>query len=139
MKSKHKKDGTKERRSAGEVSHLSREEREGELVMSGITIIISGTLFLYFLRAVIYNDFLIHFSVDALVGALALVFLVRNLRKKYSLLESSPLRTYAIQMDVASFLLAALLRLFWHIPFDFSLPILTISYYFQRRRWTKEG
>ncbi|MDY6085143.1 MAG: hypothetical protein SPI19_00110 [Peptoniphilaceae bacterium] len=124
---------------SSQESEESREELEGQLVMSGITLIISGTLFLYFLRAVFYSDFLVNFSVDAIVGTLALIFLVRSLRTKYRLLKHSALRSYSIQMDVASFILAALLRLFWQIPFDFSLPILTISYFFQRRRWSREG
>lgn len=62
--------------------HQVLQEKE-QFQMSSLIAIICETLVIYFLWAIIQERYLINFSVDAVVGVLAGVFLIRNLQVKY--------------------------------------------------------
>ena len=112
-------------------------EDKAKFQLTGIVIIISGTLVLYFLRAVLAQEFVINFSVDAIVGALALVFIYRGMRNKIRLLKSYDSVKDYVYLDVASFVLCVLLKMWIPPMFDVSLVVLFISYFIQSRRFQK--
>ena len=62
-------------------------EDKGKFLMASLTIIMTGTLFIYFLWSVINAKYIINFSVDAIVGAISFVILIRNLKLKYNILK----------------------------------------------------
>ena len=51
-------------------------EDKSKISLTGLTIIMMGTLFIYFLWAVINSKFLVNFSIVALVGDVAFVILI---------------------------------------------------------------
>lgn len=112
-------------------------ESISKYIMSGISVIISGTLFVYFIYAVVYSRYLIHFSIDAIVGVVALVFLVRNLQAKNNLVLSYKKDNSFLIIDLVSLGLCVLLKLFLKIPFDFSLFILFGTYLLNKWRFEK--
>ena len=106
------------------VKRKNKEEIENDKIkfmMTGTTIIMTGTIFIYFLWAVINNRFLVNFSVDALVGTVALVFLAKNMVVKYRMIEKYTKASYYKIFDVVSLLLCLLVKIVLKIPFDFSL------------------
>lgn len=105
--------------------------------MYGISIVISGTLFVYFLAAIFHRNFLINFSVDAIVGALALAILLNNGINKHKMLKSYTNKAYFKMMDILSLALSILLKLFWNIPFDFTLVILFLAYILSKKEFEK--
>ena len=113
------------------------KEERAKFQLSGIVIVVTGTLILFFLRAILAQKFLINFSVDALVGAVALVFFYRNMKMKLKLLKSYASAKDYIYLDVASFVLCLLLKMWMPPTFDISLIVLMISYYIQRRIFDK--
>lgn len=106
-----------------------------KIKLSGLTIIMSGTLFIYFIWAVFNNKFLINFSIDAIVGALALVFLVKNIIMKYKIIEKYTNSKEFKFLDISSIALCFLIKWAFMIPFDFSMVILLISYYITKNRF----
>lgn len=113
------------------------KEDKAKFQLTGIVIVVTGTLILFFLRAILAQQFVVNFSVDAIVGAIALVFFYRNMKIKIRLLKSyEQLKDY-VYMDVASFVMCILLKMWLPVMFDASLVILVISYYVQRRKFEK--
>ncbi len=96
-----------------------------------------GTLFIYFLWAVINSKFLVNFSIDALVGVVALVILIRNLKVKYSVIKKYTSEKQFMILDLVAFVLCFLIKVVVKIPFDFSLIILLISHYATKRIFNK--
>ena len=112
-------------------------EDKSKISLTGLTIIMMGTLFIYFLWAVINSKFLVNFSIDALVGVVALVILVRNLKIKYDIIKKYTSEKQFMILDVIAFTLCFLIKVVVKIPFDFSLIILLISHYATKRIFNK--
>lgn len=113
------------------------QNEKGKYVMSGIVIIMTCTLVLFFLRAILSEDFVVNFSVDAIVGAIALLFLYRNMRIKYRMLKKYTNIKDFMYLDVASIVLCVLLKIWLPATFDVSLVILMITYYISKKRFDK--
>lgn len=111
---------------------------QNKFTIASIVIVMMATLFLFFLRAVITRSFVVNFSVDAIVGAIALVLLVRNLHIKYRLIDQyvDTKRWYQM-IDGASFVLCVLLKFLFPPVFDFSLILLFISFVIQKKKLEK--
>lgn len=103
--------------------------------ISGMVIVMMATLVFFFLKAVISGKYLINFSIDAIVGALAIVFLFRNMQVKYRIVKRDSDFQYHRNLDVLSFVLCGLLKI-WLSPFiDVSFIVLLVSYFLQRKRF----
>ena len=111
---------------------------QNKFTIASIVIVMMATLFLFFLRAVITRSFVVNFSVDAIVGAIALVLLVRNLHIKYRLIDQyvDTKRWYQM-IDGTSFVLCVLLKFLFPPVFDFSLILLFISFVIQKKKLEK--
>ena len=110
---------------------------KGKFVMSGIVIVMTGTLILFFLMAILTEKFLINIWVDGIVGALALVFFYRNMKIKYRVIKKyAPAKDY-LYLDIASFVLCILLKIWLPVSFDFSLIILFITHYISKKKFDK--
>lgn len=122
---------------ARRITPKEMSEDKSKISLTGLTIIMMGTLFIYFLWAVINSKFLVNFSIDALVGVVALVILVRNLKIKYDIIKKYTSEKQFMILDVIAFTLCFLIKVVVKIPFDFSLIILLISHYSTKRIFNK--
>lgn len=112
-------------------------EDKTKISLTGLTIIMMGTLFIYFLWAVLNSNFLINFSIDAIVGVIAFVLLVRNLKLKYKTIKKYTNEKQFMILDIISFILCFLIKIVVKVPFDFSLIILLISHYATKQIFNK--
>lgn len=112
-------------------------EDKSKISLTGLTIIMMGTLFIYFLWAVINSKFLVNFSIDALVGVVAFILLVRNLKIKYSTIKKYTSEKQFMILDLMAFVLCFLIKVVVKVPFDFSLIILLISHYATKQIFNK--
>ena len=122
---------------ARRITPKEMSEDKSKISLTGLTIIMMGTLFIYFLWAVINSKFLVNFSIDALVGVVALVILIRNLKVKYSVIKKYTSEKQFMILDLVAFGLCFLIKVVVKIPFDFSLIILLISHYATKQIFNK--
>ena len=122
---------------ARRITPKEMSEDKSKISLTGLTIIMMGTLFIYFLWAVINSKFLVNFSIDALVGVVALVILIRNLKVKYSVIKKYTSEKQFMILDLVAFILCFLIKVVVKIPFDFSLIILLISHYATKQIFNK--
>ena len=122
---------------ARRITQKEMSEDKAKISLTGLTIIMMGTLFIYFLWAVINSKFLVNFSIDALVGVVALVILIRNLKIKYSIIKKYTSEKQFMILDLVAFALCLLIKVVVQIPFDFSLIILLISHYATKQIFNK--
>ena len=122
---------------ARRITPKEMSEDKSKISLTGLTIIMMGTLFIYFLWAVINSKFLVNFSIDALVGVVALVILIRNLKVKYSVIKKYTSEKQFMILDLVAFVLCFLIKVVVKIPFDFSLIILLISHYATKQIFNK--
>ena len=122
---------------ARRITPKEMSEDKSKISLTGLTIIMMGTLFIYFLWAVINSKFLVNFSVDSLVGVVAFVILVRNLKLKYDIIKKYTSEKQFMILDFVAFVLCFLIKVVVKIPFDFSLIILLISHYATKQIFNK--
>lgn len=122
---------------ARRITPKEMAEDKAKVSLTGLTIIMMGTLFIYFLWAVINSKFLVNFSVDSLVGVVAFVILVRNLKLKYDVIKKYTSEKQFMILDFVAFVLCFLIKVVVQIPFDFSLIILLLSHYATKQIFNK--
>ena len=122
---------------ARRITPKEMSEDKSKISLTGLTIIMMGTLFIYFLWAVINSKFLVNFSIDALVGVVALVILIRNLKVKYSVIKKYTSEKQFMILDLVTFVLCFLIKVVVKIPFDFSLINLLVSHYATKQIFNK--
>ena len=122
---------------ARRITPKEMSEDKSKISLTGLTIIMMGTLFIYFLWAVINSKFLVNFSIDALVGVVAFVILVRNLKLKYDIIKKYTSEKQFMILDFVAFVLCFLIKVVVQIPFDFSLIILLLSHYATKQIFNK--
>ena len=122
---------------ARRITPKEMSEDKSKISLTGLTIIMMVTLLIYFLWAVINSKFLVNFSIDALVGVVALVILIRNLKVKYSVIKKYTSEKQFMILDLVAFVLCFLIKVVVKIPFDFSLIILLISHYATKQIFNK--
>ena len=122
---------------ARRITPKEMAEDKAKVSLTGLTIIMMGTLFIYFLWAVINSKFLVNFSIDSLVGVVAFVILVRNLKLKYDIIKKYTSEKQFMILDLVAFVLCFLIKVVVQIPFDFSLIILLLSHYATKQIFNK--
>ena len=122
---------------ARRITPKEMAEDKAKVSLTGLTIIMMGTLFIYFLWAVINSKFLVNFSIDALVGVVVFVILVRNLKLKYDVIKKYTSEKQFMILDFVAFVLCFLIKVVVQIPFDFSLIILLLSHYATKQIFNK--
>ena len=90
---------------ARRITPKEMAEDKAKVSLTGLTIIMMGTLFIYFLWAVINSKFLVNFSIDSLVGVVAFVILVRNLKLKYDVIKKYTSEKQFMILDFVAFVL----------------------------------
>ncbi len=110
---------------------------EEKFTMTGLMIIMTGTMVLFFLRAVMAGVYFINFSVDSIVGAIGAVILLANLRVKYRMLKNCTGTRDFIYLDGSSFLLSILLKMALPPNLDFTLVVLIVAYYVEKKKFKK--
>ena len=84
-----------------------------KLKICNMMLVMSVTLTLFFLKAVLFSSYVVNFSVDAIVGCLAFVFSFINVRTKYRTLRRYNLVRDFIYLDGLSLLLCILFKMFF--------------------------
>ncbi|WP_297566884.1 hypothetical protein [uncultured Faecalibaculum sp.] len=103
--------------------------------ISSMITTICMTLVLFFAKAVWEGEYFINFSVDAIVGVVALVVAVSQYRIKYSVISRfAGIRDYLL-MDVLSIAVCLLLKTWLPANLDFSLFVLLLNYFLQKKRF----
>ena len=74
-----------------------------KLKICNMMLVMSVTLTLFFLKAVLFSSFVVNFSVDAIVGCAALVFSLINVRTKYRTLQRYDLVRDFVYLDVCGY------------------------------------
>lgn len=103
--------------------------------ISGMVTTICLTLVLFFAKAVWEGEYFINFSVDAIVGVIALVITVSQLRIKYRTIKKFTKPRDYILLDVLSLVLCLLLKMWLPANLDFSLFVLLMNYFLQKKRF----
>lgn len=109
------------------------------LRVCNLMLVMLVTMALFFLRSVLVQDFLVNFSIDAIVGSVAIFFSVRNVIVKYRLLDEYGIRKDYLMMDVACLVVCILLKALIPINMDFSLVILVADFYASKKKFTKQA
>ena len=110
-----------------------------KLKICNMMLVMSVTLTLFFLKAVLFSSYVVNFSVDAIVGCLAFVFSFINVRTKYRTLKRYNLVRDFIYLDGLSLLLCILFKMFFPVQVDFSLIILLVDYYLCKKRFKEKA
>ena len=90
-----------------------------KLKICNMMLVMSVTLTLFFLKAVLFSSYVVNFSVDAIVGCLAFVFSFINVRTKYRTLKRYNLVRDFIYLDGLSLLLCILFKMFFRCRWIF--------------------
>lgn len=115
------------------MKEKDRKENSNIFILTGISIIISATIFIYFLGSLVRNDYLIHYAIDSIIGIISLIFMVKNLITKHKMIKKYTKKKFFIAMDILSILLSLMIKIFIPIAFDFTLVILLISYFVSKK------
>lgn len=111
------------------------EQETGKFRITGMITTICMTLVLFFAKAVWEGEYFINFSVDAIVGVIALVAAISQYRIKYRVIRMFTKPRDYILMDVLSLVLCLLLKVWLPPNFDFSLFVLLMNYFLQKKRF----
>jgi hypothetical protein len=103
--------------------------------LSSIVQVITETLVCFFINALVRSNYVVNFSVDALVAVIALVLLIRNILIKYKAISAVCLKRDYIALDAAALLLAFLSKLLLPANLDAGLLIFMVSYFVQKRKF----
>lgn len=108
-----------------------------QLVLCSLMIMMTGTMLVYFFNAILRQNYVINFSIDAIVGSIALVLFVRNELLKYRLTKIYLNTKDYFLFDLIALVLCILLKIMI-AHFDVSLIVFIAIYFFSKRRWTKQ-
>ncbi len=118
-----------------------KEEKKASIqtqyVLCSLMIMMTGTMLIYFVNAIFRESYVINFSIDAIVGSVALVLFIRNEWLKYRITKACLNKKDYMLYDLLTLIFCILLKFFIY-HFDVSLIIFIASYYFSKRRWTQE-
>ncbi len=104
--------------------------------MSGMISMICASLVCMFIKAVLSTNYLVNFSVDALIGTVALVLLVLDLTSQLKTVGYYGSIKYFVLLDVLALVLWFLLTYLFP-AFDTSLILFLIAYYFEKKRFSE--
>lgn len=121
----------------GKIKEQTMRDDRNTFTISGIMIIMMATLFIFFLAAVIRNDYVVKFWVDAIVGSVALVLLVRNLHVKYCIVRGYTEVDWFRTLDILALIGCGLLKIAFPPYMDFTLVILLIAFVVQKKKLEK--
>lgn len=113
------------------------QEEKDKFRIASMVSCIAATLVFFFFKAFWVQEYVIAFSADALVGAAALVILVLQERIKYREVRMYGSLNYYIYTDLLSLVLCLMLKTMMEANMDFSLFILLMNYFFQKKRFFK--
>ena len=117
-----------------EKINLNRMEK---FKAAGLISIMTGTVVSFFLGAILYQNYVLSFSMDALAAAAAAAFLIRNLQIQYKTANAYGMAKYWLALWITAGLLCVLLKLILPPAFDASLAVLFAAYYFSKKNLGK--
>lgn len=120
---------------AKSAMQIVKEDRS-QFQMTGLISVICASLMSMFIRSSILGQYLINFSIDAAVGAIAAAFLLVNLGSQLRLVRIYGKNTDFVLLDVLSFGLWLLLCLMMK-AFDTSLLVYFVCYLFEKKKFEK--
>ena len=108
-----------------------------KFTLSAIVSMMMMTLVIYFIVAILMQNFVISFSIDAIVGCIAMILLVRNLMIRYRMVKSCTKSKDIFILDGAALILCLLLKVIVPV-FDFTLVVLVIDHYVTKKKYEKQ-
>lgn len=129
----------RKKRKYAEAFHNYALQMMEKFRMSGLMACVSAMLMTYFMNSVIYNHYVVNFSVDALIGAAAAVYLFFNLRSQIRTVSQfdAKARNRYLLLDVLALLLVICLRLLVPQPYDLSLIVYVVTYFIEKKWFEK--
>lgn len=105
--------------------------------MAGMVSSMAAALFFFFCRAVWDGNYLVNFSVDAIVGVASLFVLILQLRIKYREIRMyGNIRDY-VMMDVLTAVICIMFKIMLPANMDLSLFVLLINYFMEKKRFSQ--
>lgn len=104
--------------------------------IAGMVSCMCATLVFYFAKSMITGQYLVGFSVDALVGVIAIVLLIHNIQLKYRLTSSFSMTRDFLYTDLLAVVLCTLLKIVLPVNLDASLIVLIIAYFSEKKRFS---
>lgn len=112
-------------------------EDKGLFEISGMISMICAVLVCMFIKAVLMDRYVVNFSVDALIAAVALAFLILNLRSQWKTIRFyGSVRDYIVLDGLAVLLWIGLTWLY--PPFDTSLVVFLLAYFVEKSKFKKQ-
>lgn len=110
-----------------------------KFTFSGIWLTICAYLVLLFVREMVTERYLINFSIDLIVAAVALYLAASNLFQYQKIIKHLGLDKRPLIIECAGLICGLLLAIFGaHSPFDASFLILVAAYWFSKRDIKKQ-
>lgn len=119
------------------VKEMTIKQDHNKFLISGMMTVMTGTILLFFVTAIITQKFVLMFSIDAIVASVAFVLLVRNLILKYKMIDRYVKKNIYVQTDVVSLVLCICLKLLLPGYIDLSLIVLFAVHFLQKKRFEK--
>lgn len=119
------------------VKEMTISQDRNKFLISGMMIVMTGTILLYFLTAIVSQKFVIAFSIDAIVASVAIVLLIRNLMLKYKIIGRYIKKNEYVQGDFVSLVLCICFKIMIPSYIDVSLVVLFAVHFFQKTRFEK--
>lgn len=111
------------------------QEARGRFQISGMVSVMAAVILIYFGTSVLREEYVINFSVDAILASIAFAFLLVNLRSMLNAAALAGCRRECIIMDLCAFGLCLLAKTVLPAAFDGSLFILIAVYFLERYRF----
>lgn len=116
---------------------LKRQSYE-KMTISGIWIVFSVCILLFFFKNLLTGTYLIDFSVDLIAAAIATVLAVKNYQVRWQIIKHSENKTLYLSVDAVTFALCIVVKLLAKGNFDVSYLLLVIAYFVTKQRYRKE-
>lgn len=103
-------------------------EQKTQFTLASLSVCMAITLVVWFGSAILTGRYVVGFSIDAIVGSIGLVILVRNGLLKYRLCPT------VMVMGLDAFaLILSLAAKYLFFPFDFTLLIFVLMFWIERK------
>ncbi|MDO4466922.1 MAG: hypothetical protein Q4C49_07930 [Bacillota bacterium] len=119
------------------VKNMTITQDRNKFLISGMMIVMTGTILMYFLSALISQSFVIMFSIDLIVASVAFVLFVRNMALKYKMINRYVKKNVYVEMDVLGVILCICFKMILPKFLDLSLVLLFIVHFLQKKRFEK--
>lgn len=107
--------------------------------ISGLWQTMCGYIVFMFIKELLTDNYLIHFSVDALIAIVSFYIMLHNLVNQFNLIKQTKISKKPIIFQIAGFVVALFIVLITlKSPFDISFAILVVAFITNKKMFEKE-